>query len=125
MPRTPTGLGDDSEPVDRPSGRSNRPSPLIGTWRVFILIDSGYDIQEWVTTWKFSQDLRCSFERSTYSYIEGIRRVVNRTCTYVDQNSTAIVTYSGNAGTQSLPYSVPLNSPNRLILEGIEYERIS
>ena len=89
-----------------------------------LVIDAGSDLQEWTTTWTFNANLTCGFERVTLSLVEGIRRVVNRSCTYVDQSTSVLVTYSNNPAPQSLPYSVPLNTTTRLIIEGIEYGRV-
>lgn len=118
--RDPFGLGDDEGGT---SGRSNRPSPLIGTWQVVVVVATESDVQQWRTRWSFGTDASCQFERTTLSLVEGISRTVRRECSYVDRGQEAFVTYTDRT-TATLPYSAPLNSTRFLIIEGLQYERI-
>jgi hypothetical protein len=120
QPRHPFGIADDdgSTPV-----RSVRPSPLIGTWQVILLVDAETDIQEWRTRWTFRSDGSCRFQRTTMSLVEGISRTVTRDGSYLDRGTEAAVTFDDGT-TATLPYSVPLNSTRVLIIEGLQYERI-
>ncbi len=118
--RDPLGISDGDSGS---SGRSSRPSPLIGTWQVVLLVETGSDVQRWQTRWSFSADGRCQFERTTQSLAEGISRTVKRECVYIDRGQEAAVTFSDRT-TATLPYSVPLNSTRLLIIEGLQYERI-
>jgi hypothetical protein len=119
-PRSPIGI---FEPPDRPPGRSSTASAVVGTWRVTLIIVVQSDLQEWTTTWRFGSDGRCDFQRETLSAAEGVRRTVARACTYVDRSSQVDVTYDDGERT-ALPYEIPAFSNQRLILEGVEYERI-
>lgn len=119
-PRDPLGLDDGG---GGSTGRSNRPSPLIGDWQVVLLVHTDLDVQQWRTRWTFGSDLRCHFERTTFSFVEGISRTVKRDGTFVDRGGEAAVTFTDRT-TATLPYSVPPDSPRHLIIEGLEYERI-
>jgi len=121
QPRDPFGLGGDT---DRPSGRSSSPSPVVGTWNVVLVISVDSDLQQWTTTWRFGSDRTCDFTRVTLSLVEGISRTVERSCTYVDRGGTLEVSYTDGTAPSTLPYEIPAFSTDRLILEGVEYERI-
>ena len=120
QPRDPLGLSDGEGGL---SGRSNRASPLIGSWQVVLLVRIDSDVQRWQTRWSFGADSRCHFERTTRSLAEGISRTVTRDGSYVDRGQDAVVTFTDRT-TATLPYSVPLNSTRLLIIEGLQYERI-
>lgn len=120
QPFTPVGLGDDDHQVVGGS----RPSPLIGTWRVILLIDTANDLQRWTTRWTFLSSGKCHFSRTTESIAEGVPRTVDRDCAYLDRGTVAEVTWTDTRTSIALPYSVPLNSTTRLVIEGLEYERV-
>lgn len=119
-PRSPVGL---FEP-DRPTGRSSSASPVIGTWQVTLLISVTGDLQEWTTRWQFNPSRTCGFERTTFSFVEGIRRTVSRTCTWTDRGTAVEVRYDDTGVSQTLPYEIPAFDIRRLILEGVEYQRV-
>ncbi|MGE0553502.1 MAG: hypothetical protein AB7R55_08725 [Gemmatimonadales bacterium] len=121
QPRDPFGLGDAG---DRPSGRSSSPSPVVGTWEVVLVVNADTDVQRWTTTWRFGSDRTCDFKRVTLSLVEGISRTVERSCRYVDRGGTLEVSYADGTAPSSLPYEIPAFSNDRLILEGVEYERV-
>lgn len=120
-PRDPIGI---LEPPDRPSGRTGTSSQVVGTWRAVIVIAVGDDLQEWTTEWRFAPDRTCRFERDTLSLVEGVRRLVIRECTYVDRGNRVDVTYDDTDETESLPYEFPDLGTERLLIQGVEYERI-
>lgn len=126
-----TGCGGDarspldiSEGADRPSGRSSSTSAVVGTWQVTLLVAVAGDLQEWTTRWRFGPDRTCAFDRTTLSLVEGVRRTVSRTCSWIDRGTAVEVRYDDTGLTQSLPYEVPAFDRRRLILEGVEYHRI-
>jgi hypothetical protein len=116
-------------PVDRVTGTGGRDSGdarLVGEWETILLVDVPGDRQTWTTTWVFRDDLTCRFTRSILSIAEGVPRVTIRTCTWRTANATVLVTYTDPLGTVStLPYDFVSFDPNRLLLEGIEYRRVS
>jgi hypothetical protein len=105
-------------------GRAAGTSPVVGTWQTTIVLFVAGDLQEWVTRWRFDKDRRCGFERTTFSFVEGIPRTVARSCTYRDLGTVVEVRYDRTGDIQQLPYRFPDFSNRRLILEGVEYERI-
>lgn len=123
--RDPIGVSDPARP---PIARSDAAAPLIGAWRVVILIQVqygfGYDLQQWTTTWQFNRESSCRFTRTTFSFVEGITRTVVRDCTFTATGSLLRVTFTETGITQELPYSFPAFNPDRLMLEGVEYQRV-
>lgn len=101
------------------------PAPLLGSWRAILLIDGGGDIQEWTTVWRFTSTGQCRLTKTVRSYLEGVSRTTTRECTYVDHASSVAVTYLDTKATVSMPYTVPLNSTTHLVIEGVDYERVS
>jgi hypothetical protein len=97
---------------------------VIGAWRVVLIISVSADLQQWETEWRFGADRRCRFDRTTFSVVEGIRRTVTRSCSYIDRGDALEVRYDETGNTERLPYQFPAFDRNRLILEGVEYERI-
>lgn len=115
-------------PDDGQTGVGGRPAGdgrLVGEWQTIILMDVPGDSQTWTTTWLFRADLTCRFTRSIFSIADGVPRVTLRPCTWRTANATVLVTYTDPPGTGiSLPYDFVAFDPNRLLLEGIEYQRV-
>lgn len=107
-------------------GRASGDARLVGEWETVLLVDVPGDSQTWTTTWLFRGDLTCRFTRSILSVAEGTPRITVRPCTWRTANATVLVTYTDPAGTGSvLPYDFASFDPDRLLLEGIEYRRVS
>ena len=105
-------------------GGSTGVSPVIGTWQVVLVITVPGDIQTWTTTWRFDAAGTCHLTRTSFSLLEGFPRTTERDCRFLLSGGNVVVTYSDSNATQSLPYSFAGFSPDRLVLEGIEYRRI-
>lgn len=122
QPRSIFGIEDGR---DHGSVGGRAPAPLIGSWRAVIVIAAGGDIQEWTTVWRFAVDGQCHLTKTARSLAEGITRTTERDCTFVDRGTAVEVTYADTKDVTTMPYSVPLNSTTHLVIEGIDYERIS
>ena len=123
--RDPLGI---SDPTNQPAG-SDVSSPVFGTWQATILISvrygDQYDLQKWTTVWYFGRNQHCHFARTTISLVEGIPRTVERDCSFSFGDRVVIITFTETGITQELPYSFPTTSRDKMLLEGIEYERVS
>ena len=114
--------------IDRPSGNggvSGSDGPmerLAGIWRTVVLVEVPGDIQTWTTTWWFEPDGRCLQTVETESLAEGIPRVTERLCTFVAGDFEVTISFTGG-GMLELEYSFADFSPDRLVLDGFEYER--
>jgi hypothetical protein len=116
--------------VDRPDGNggvSGGDGPterLVGTWRTVVVVEVPGDIQTWTTTWRFEPDGACHQTVETESLAEGFPRVTERPCTFVARDFDVSITFAGG-GTLVFEYSFADFSPDRLILDGFEYERLA
>lgn len=115
--------------IDRPggsrgtSGQETATARLAGVWQTSALVEVPGDIQAWTTTWRFEPDGECFQTVETASLAEGVSRVSERTCTFVARDVDLTVTFA-SGGTLVLEYSFADFSPNRLILDGFEYQRV-
>jgi hypothetical protein len=119
----PTGI-DRPDGNDGVSGGSGAAERLIGTWRTVALVEVPGDIQAWATTWRFESDGRCTQMVETRSMAEGFSRITRRPCTFVARDFDVSVAFTGG-GTLVFEYSFADFSPDRLILDGFEYERLA
>jgi hypothetical protein len=116
--------------LDRPDGNggvSGGDGPterLVGTWRTVAVVEVPGDIQTWTTTWRFEPDGACLQTVETESLAEGFPRVTERTCTFVAGDFEVTIAFAGG-GTVEFEYSFADFSPDRLILDGFEYERLA
>lgn len=119
----PTG----TERPDRNSGVSGgtgSAEQLVGTWRIVVVVEVPADIQTWITTWRFDPDGGCLQTVETRSVVEGVPRVTERRCTFVAGDFEVAITFV-NGATLVFRYSFADFSPDRLILDGLEYERLA
>jgi hypothetical protein len=116
--------------IDRPDGNGgvagdDGPTELLaGTWRTVVVVEVPGDIQTWTTTWRFESDGTCHQTVETESLAEGFPRVTERACVFIARDFDISITFPGD-GTLVLEYSFADFSPDRLILDGFEYERIA
>ena len=96
---------------------------LIGDFRVISVIPLNGDFQSTTTTWRFAADSTCRRTVSTTLLSEGIARVTIADCTYTTDVNSVIVTFPGSAPAV-FSVSFAAFSPNRLVLDGVEYQRI-
>ncbi|HWB42074.1 MAG TPA: hypothetical protein VG500_12480 [Gemmatimonadales bacterium] len=97
---------------------------LVGTWRTVVVIEVPGDLQTWTTTWRFDPDGDCLQTVETLSLAEGFPRVTERPCTFVAGDFEITVSFTGG-GTLDFEYSFADFSPDRLILDGFEYDRLA
>ena len=116
--------------TDRPGrneGTSGSPSPaqqLAGTWRITVVVEVPGDLQTWTTTWRFEPDGDCHQTRESESLAEGFPRITEHPCTFTADGLEVTVAFVGG-GTLVLAYSFAGFSPDRLVLDGFEYQRIA
>jgi hypothetical protein len=115
-------------PVNGPTGGSGTNvsnNALVGEWEATILITAGGDVQTWVTSWIFRDDQTCTWHQEVTSVLEGITRERTRQCVWSSGGSLITITYLDNDTSEQLPFEFPAFDGTRLILQGIEFERIS
>jgi hypothetical protein len=82
------------------------------------------DLQTWTATWRFDVEGTCHQTIETESLSEGIPRTAERSCTWTANASDVTITFDGG-GQLTFGFSFADFSPDRLVLDGFEYQRIS
>jgi hypothetical protein len=108
---------------DGTSGPPTSDTALLGTWRNVTIIQVPGDLQRWTTIWLFDAAGLCRQTVETESLAEGFPRVTERTCSYGTSSGEITIHYL-EAGTLTFDYSFAGFSPDRLVLDGFEYERV-
>lgn len=121
------GDADGSEPLGPGlggggGGTSTEPT-VVGSWRNTTLIQVPGDLQRWTTTWSFAADGGCGQAVEIESLAEGTARITERTCAWSTASGEITIHYLG-AGTLTFDFGFADFSPDRLVLDGFEYERL-
>ncbi len=106
------------------SGGSGSRATLVGSWQAVTVVDVPGDIQTWTTTWRFDADGTCLQTVVTESLAEGIPRTTTRTCAWTANDTQVTISFTGG-GTLAFEFSFAGLSPDRLILDGFEYQRLA
>lgn len=106
------------------SGGSSPTATLVGSWRAVTIIEVPGDIQTWTTTWRFDAAGTCLQTVITESLAEGFPRTTERSCTWSTNGGQVIVSFVGG-GTLAFDFSFAGLSPDRLVLDGFEYQRLA
>jgi hypothetical protein len=97
---------------------------LVGSWRNVTLIQVPGDLQTWTTTWRFDADGTCRQISESGSLAEGFPRTTERACAYSTSSDRITITYLGG-GTVTYEFAFADFSPDRLVLDGFEYDRLT
>jgi hypothetical protein len=125
-----SACGDGPTGTERPAGNegvsgSQGPAErLVGIWRTVVVLEVPGDVQAWSTTWEFEPNGTCLQTVVTQSQAEGFPRETRRPCTFVAGDFEVSISFSGG-GTLVLEYTLAGFSPDRLILDGFEYQRLA
>ena len=106
------------------SGGGGGAAALVGSWRNVVVVQVPGDIQTWTTIWRFDADGICHQTVETESLAEGFPRTTDRACGYLTSGGEITITYVGG-GSVTFDFSFAAFSPDRLVLDGFEYERLS
>ena len=117
-PSRPGGLGNDGGNGGTGTGASS----LVGVWRSVVVVEVTGDIQTWTTTWRFDADGACRQTIVTESLVEGFPRTTERVCTWTSSGFEVTIAFAGG-GSLTFDYAFAGLSPDRLVLDGQEYER--
>lgn len=95
---------------------------LVGTWLNVVVIQVPGDVQTWTTTWQFDSAGTCRQTVEIESLAEGFPRTTERSCTFVVSGGNVTISFVGG-GTLTFAFSFAGFSPDRLVLDGFEYQR--
>lgn len=97
---------------------------LVGTWRTVLVVEVPGDLQTWTTVWRFDDDGTCRQTVTTESLAEGFPRTTEHDCTYEAGDFEVIIDLDDGRRFE-VDYSFADFSPDRLVLDGFEYERLA
>jgi hypothetical protein len=95
---------------------------LIGVWLNVVVIQVPGDLQTWTTTWQFDAAGTCRRTVEIESLAEGFPRITEHACTFVATGGDVTISFVGG-GTLVFGFSFAGFSPDRLVLDGFEYQR--
>ena len=108
------------------SGGGNNTPAVLGVWETTIIVTVEGDLQNWTTRWEFNAPgLTCRFTQTIESLVEGFPRIDTRPCTWSTSNGILTVVFSDNGEVMTMPYEFAGLDPNRLVLDDIEYHRVT
>jgi hypothetical protein len=106
------------------SGGGGGGSELVGAWQTVVVIEVPGDLQTWTTTWRFDSAGTCRQTVITESLAEGFPRTTERTCTWTTSSGEVTISFVGG-GTLTFDFSFAALDPDRLVLDGFEYQRLA
>ncbi len=98
---------------------------MLGIWENTMLIAVQNDFERVTTTWEFNPDGTCRHVTVTQSLLEGVPFTRVRDCRYDVPGSVIRVTYDGAPESVEFEFTFAGFSPDRLVLDGFEFERIA
>ena len=106
------------------SGGGDGGSALVGAWQAVVVIEVPGDLQTWTTTWRFDAAGTCRQTVVTESLAEGFPRTTERACAWTSGTGEVAISFVGG-GTVTFDSSFAGLDPDRLVLDGFEYQRLA
>ncbi len=105
-------------------GSADAGATLVGEWQRFDIAEFEEDIVTTTIHWRFEPDGFCRRSITTFSANEGFPRTTRTDCRYDVGPLEITITFSnGDTGTFAL--SFPGFDPDRMLLDGFEYRRVT
>lgn len=98
---------------------------LVGTWSATFIIRLMNDVQSQVTTWRFQSNGTCNRTVAVTSVLEGRTLTTSVPCTWFTNSTDISLTFGGNVGSVTFRWGLQDFSPDRLVLDGVTYVRLS
>ena len=105
-------------------GGGGATTTIVGAWQTVVVIQVPGDLQTWTTTWRFDAEGTCRQTVVVESLAEGFPRTTERNCTFTIAGSAITISYVGG-GDLTFDFSFAGFSPDRLVLDGFEYQRLA
>jgi len=106
------------------NGGGGATASLVGTWRTVVVLEVPGDLQTWTTTWRFEAGGTCRQTVITESLAEGFPRTTERVCSWQVSDGRVAISYAAG-GTLTFDFSFAGLDPDRLVLDGFEYQRLA
>ena len=105
-------------------GSADAAATLVGEWQRFDIVEFEEDLVSTTIHWRFEPDGFCRRTITTFSANEGFPRTTQTDCQYDVGPLEITITFStGDTGTFDL--SFPGFDPDRMLLDGFEYRRVT
>jgi hypothetical protein len=106
------------------SGNPNVPSALVGRWENTLILQLSDDIETVTTTWTFDATGSCAKQVRSFSVVEGFPRTSLTLCRFDTSSGQITITFNDTGGVVAFHFSFPGFSPDRLLLDDIEFQRL-
>lgn len=126
--RDPTGVGPNPPDIGQGGGGGGGGGPeagsvLVGKWTAEVVFLLPADVQRRTTIWIFRPDGTCERTVETFSTLED-RTLVDRVdCAWDPAASTVSIVFDDHPGAVTFSWGLAAFSPDRLVLDGLEYAR--
>lgn len=100
-------------------------SLLLGTWQTVIIFQLDTDVQRHTTTWTFGSGGICHRTVEVFSVLEDQTFTTDSDCTFRAGANDVTVTYAGNTSSVTFQWMLVNFSRDKLLLDGITYNRIN
>ena len=105
-------------------GGGGSSSPLVGSWETDFVIQTSTDVQRHTVTWTFSATGTCRRVVAIYSVLEDRTLTSAVNCTFRSGGGQVDITYEGRSSAVTFGWTLEHFSPDRLILDGVTYDRV-
>ena len=99
-------------------------SVLLGSWQTHFLIQTSNDIQRHSVSWTFNTGGSCQRVVEIYSTLQDQTLTTTVNCTFRSGGGQVDITYEGRSSAVTFSWTLEHFSPDRLILDGVTYDRI-
>jgi hypothetical protein len=106
-------------------GQNGGAPELVGSWRATFVFQLDTDVQVHTTTWTFSASGSCSRVSAVTSVLEDRTLTTSVSCTWRTNGTDIDIRFGGNVGTVTFRWGMDGFSPDRLMLDGVVYDRIA
>ncbi len=120
--RDPTGLGGGGGNLGGGGGGSG--PAFVGSWEATFIFQTSQDLQRHTTRWTFGAGGGCQRVSEIYSVLEDRTFSTGVHCTWQAGTGVVLVSFDGNPAAVSFRWTLEHFSPDRLVLDGVPYDRI-
>jgi hypothetical protein len=127
--RDPVGLGGGDDGIiigggGGGGGGGTGGGVLLGSWETNFVFQTSNDVQRHTVTWTFNSGGTCRRVVEIYSVLEDRTLTTSVNCSFTSGGGEVAITYAGSSTAVSFSWSLEHFSPDRLILDGVIYDRI-
>jgi hypothetical protein len=105
-------------------GGGGATGPLVGSWETTFVVQTSSDIQRHTVRWSFRSNGTCGRAVEIYSVFEDRTLTSSVSCTFQSGGGQVAITYEGRSSDVNFSWTLENFSPDRLILDGVVYDRV-